>query len=102
MPTKRKAKAAPAKPETKKAQVRYMLIRDHMSVAQIAEKMGIGRTAAYSLIADLKRDGIKIDAHIENGTMVYQVKAEWSPEDLEARAKRTRRAAKPFGKKHGC
>jgi hypothetical protein len=41
--------------------------------------------------------GVKIDARMENGTMVYQVKAEWSPEDLEARDKAGKR--KCFGKK---
>jgi hypothetical protein len=96
MPTKRKQKAAPAKPLSKKAQVRHMIIRDHMSVAEIAAKMSISRTAAYSLIADLKRDGDKIEGHIENGVMTYAVKMEWSEDDLALRAKRK---SKCFGKK---
>jgi hypothetical protein len=99
MPTKRKAKPASIHPmpTTKKGKLHYLLVRNAMSVAEIAKELGVGKVAAYSLVSDVKKmPNVKMLATMKDGVMTYQVAAEWSPEDLAARDKRK---AKCFGKK---
>jgi biotin operon repressor len=83
------AAAAPAdKPQTKKAQVLEMLNAGGVSVADIAEKLSISRTASYSLIGDVKRSGVAITGAVANGAMRYSV----------VQPKRAKAKAATFGK----
>ncbi|MBL8576359.1 MAG: hypothetical protein JNK47_03970 [Mesorhizobium sp.] len=69
----------PAKPLSKKATVAAMLADKPTSVAQIAEKLGISKQAAYSLISDCKRDGLVIVGSLHEGSMHYTLKAPRKP-----------------------
>lgn len=90
MPKSKAEVAAPVadKPQTKKSIVLAMLNAGGVSVADIAEKLLISRTAAYSLIGDVKRSGVAITGAVENGAMRYSA----------VQPKRVKAKASTFGK----
>ena len=61
---------------TKKARVQQMLEKQPTSVADIAKALDVSKPAAYSLIGDLKRAGVKITGALKDGAMAYSVAKE--------------------------
>lgn len=82
-----------SKPQLKKDRVHQMIASAPSSVAEIAATLSISKQAAYSLIGDLKRAGVKFTATLKDGAMHYSIASQ-----PEAKAARKR----AFGKKEAA
>jgi hypothetical protein len=66
----------PARPLSKKGQVLAMIESAPTSVAMIEKALAVSKPAAYSLIGDLKRDGVAITGALHEGAMHYTLAAQ--------------------------